>query len=129
MRGITKNLGFIRAFFNEVKTKILQKPAYQSYIEGTQSYATYSKGGGAAAGLVSPEVIAALGPKFPNIMISDMKRTKQVPITVNDLSSVQNFRAWQTKNFPKMPPSNILDQVKEYLDRVPQPQVQPARRA
>lgn len=113
-KEIISHLQAIRNLFTEVKNHILQKPIYRSYIEGTQPYATYQKGTAP-----SSQMLQDLDKKFVNMKVTGTDENGQqvvVPITVNDLATLQAFQLWQQKNLPKVPLSNILSQIKQHLD-------------
>lgn len=112
-KEITKQIMGIRNLFSEVKEHILQKPAYRSYIEGTQAYATYQK-----SETPSPQLLQDLNKKFTNMTVTGTEgaQTKTVPITVNDLVTPQALELWQQKNLPNVSLQNILVQVKKHLD-------------
>jgi hypothetical protein len=113
-KSIIKYLRGIRNLFNEVKDRILQKPAYRSYIEGTQAYTTYQK-----SQAPSSQMVEDLSKKFTNMKVTGVtpdNKTKEAPITVSDLVSPQAFQLWQKTNFPTMSAQDILNQLKKYLD-------------
>jgi hypothetical protein len=111
---ISRHIQGIRNLFSEVKTRILSKPAYKSYIEGTQAYATYQKDTSP-----SPQMIQDLNKKFTNMKVvgndADGK-SKTVPITVSDLSTPQAFQLWLQTNLPSVKPEDALAQIKKHLD-------------
>lgn len=113
-KQITPHIQAIRNLFNEVKERILQKPAYRSYIDGTQAYATYQKGQAP-----SPQLVEDLNKKFANMKVSGNDsdgNPKTVPITVSDLITPQAFQLWLQTNLPSMPPQDALTQIKKHLD-------------
>jgi hypothetical protein len=105
----------IQQLFREVKEHILRKPAYRSYIEGTQPFATYK-----SKQVADPQLIADLNKKFTNIKVTQpaQKGMAQVvrPIAVSDLASLEALQAWQKKNMPSVPLQSIIQQVKQHLD-------------
>lgn len=113
-KAITPHIQAIRNLFSEVKDRILQKPAYRSYIEGTQAYATYQKNQ-----TPPPQLVQDLDKKFTNMKVlgagADGKQ-KSVPITVSDLITPQAFQLWLQTNLPNMQPQDALTQIKKHLD-------------
>ena len=115
-KKIIPNITGIHDLFNEVKEHILQKPAYRSYIEGTQPYATYQNDQSAN---ISPELIQDLDKKFTNMKITGRGpsgKNVSVPITVSNLADAQTFEVWLQKNLPSVAPEEALSQLKKHLD-------------
>ena len=115
-KQISEHLQGIRNLFTEVKNRILQKPAYKSYIEGTQPYATYQKDQ-----TPSPQMIQDLDKKFPDIKVygndADGK-PKSVLVAVSDLLTPQSFQLWLQTNLPSMKPEDAIAQIKNNLDEI-----------
>jgi hypothetical protein len=109
-KTITNHLEHIRQLFHEMEDHILNKTAFKPYIEGTQPYATFSSDAVAS----NPQVIDYLNKKYTNLQATGTVQGKNVsvPISVNDLVSTQAFEAWQQKNLPNTPLTDILNQLK-----------------
>lgn len=105
----------IKHLFEETKQHILQKPAYRSFIEGSQAYTTYK-----GKQVPDPRAVADLDKKFTNMKIMQPAQAgvSQVvrPIRPSDLVSLQALQSWQKNNLPNMPLPNILQQVQKHLD-------------
>lgn len=116
-KEIVPHLQAIRNLFQETEEHILNKPEFKPYIEGTQAYASY---GPSAAS--DPRMLAELNKKFANMRVMGTVggRAVNVPITVNDLVSVDTLENWQKKNMPGEPLTNVLSQVKQYLNETDQ---------
>lgn len=113
-KQISKHLEAIINLFTEVKNRILEKPAYKSYIEGTQAYATYQKDTSP-----SPQMIQDLDKKFTNMKVNGNGadgRPKSVPVTVSDLATPQAFQLWLQTNLPTVKPEDAIAQIKKHLD-------------
>lgn len=109
---IIPHLVGIRKLYGEIRDHIFDKPEYKPYIEGSQPYATYTPGTA-----VDPKLVDDLNKKFVNMTVAGTVDGKNVtsPITVGDLISPQTLEAWQQKNMPNLPLTNILAQVKQHL--------------
>jgi hypothetical protein len=109
-KELTRKIKLIRGLFSEVKQQMFNKPAYQSYIQGTQPYAIYSK---KSQYLMPPDMINRLNQIYAHMNVNDGRRI--IPIFVTDLSSVQAFRDWKYRNAVQMSNEDILAQVKKHI--------------
>ena len=101
---IAEHLKAITSLYNEIKQGVLEKPAYRAYIEGDKPFATYEKPGAK----LTPQQIEAVNAAFGNKL-----QVYNKPISINDLLSVDAFKAWVQKNVPQVPVENVLATLKQ----------------
>jgi hypothetical protein len=113
-----KQIEAIRKLFGEVKTHILEKPAYRAYIEGDQPLHTYTKPG--SAYMLDPKAIDSMSQQFNTRLRVSLKTPNggwvNQPITVNDLTSLDALKKWQQAHAPQAPLPTILNSLKSNLD-------------
>lgn len=108
---ITVHIDAIMRMYNEIKEGILQKPAYQQYIEGDKPFATYTKGGTQTSGAqLAPEQVELINKAFGNTLQAYDK-----PISINDLLTADAFKAWAQKNVPQVPLDVAFTTVKKQM--------------
>lgn len=115
---IVKQLVAIRKLFGEVKTHILEKPAYRAYIEGDQPLHTYNRTG--TTSTLDPKTVDSLSNQFNTRLRVSLKTPNggwmNQPITVNDLTSLEALKKWQQAHAPQAPLPTILNSLKSALD-------------
>jgi hypothetical protein len=121
----TKHIKAILNMFKQIRQNILEKPAYQEFIEGDKPYATFDqdKGGekpGQAPVAIDPQAMASMQKRFekgfPVLFYNVQTRESQtVPVLITDLTSPQALQDWQYRNQTGMDASEILRQVKDRL--------------
>lgn len=100
---VTENVKNIHRLYNEIRQKILEKPEYQTFIEGDTPFATYEKSGAK----LTPQQTQAVNAAFANKL-----QIYNKPISINDLLTADAFKAWVQKNVPQVPVDNALAMLK-----------------
>lgn len=117
---LTGQIKNIIRMYNEIKSGILEKPAYKAYIEADKPFVSYQKKGAQ----ITDEQIATLNSKFKNLRINvispDQTKTEVKPINISDLASLSALQMWQKENAPRMTLSQIISQLQKNMN---QPQV------
>lgn len=115
---IIKHLKGIRRMFGEIKTGILEKPAYRAFLENDQPFQTYEREASPAANL-NPQTLDSMRKLFdPRLRVSFKDQADKwvnQPIAINDLLSVEALQAWQERHAPQTPLPNILNSIKSAL--------------
>lgn len=114
----TKQVEAIRKLFGEIKTHILEKPAYRAYIEGDQPLHTYKAPGTAVS--LDQNTLNSMSNQFNTRLRVSLKTPNggwiAQPITVNDLVSLDALKKWQQAHAPQAPLPTILNSLKSALD-------------
>jgi hypothetical protein len=88
---ITQHIQHIKQMYDDVKKNVLQRPAFQQYIEGDSSFKSYYK--------VSPQQIALLKKQFPDgIDVKFQNFAAKIPI--DQLISLDKLKEWMQQVAP-----------------------------
>lgn len=108
-KQIIVHLKSIQKMYQEIRQGILERPEYQTFIEGDKPFISYKKGI-----VLTPEQLSSLQATFPSWNIK-LKDGSIKPIAVKDLLSVTAFKNWQSQNASDLPANIILSQIKTQL--------------
>jgi hypothetical protein len=115
---ITKHINAIRKMYEELKTKVLQNPQYQTYIENDTPYLQHNK---PDAGFTpTPEQLAVMKKAYPNgfdvyLNTTDQGTRVSAKLDVDNLATPEAFKEWMRSRGVAKDAGEVLKQVADQV--------------
>lgn len=116
----TEHINDIIKMYNQIKVGILEKPAYQEYIEG-RPYDSFQKGQGRLDDKAVASLQKTYAQGFPVKVKDQNNKDVTAKIFIKDLLTPEAFQAWSKASATSTPVTDVVAQIKSHVAHAPLP--------